>query len=546
MIIIQNLVRIDKSLAEPVYLQIANGIAGIIQQGSLKPGTLLPSSRKLAEMYDVHRKTVVAAYDELQAMGWAESFPRKGLFVASVLPVMKPRAVLAKGAGSASGMGAGGSGSAGFGAGAAGFGAAGAGGGAAGLAGMGSAALGGMAGAVAALGRPGIAYPSSTAFAIESRPYYYDHGFVARRERLYFNDGFPDTRLAPVELLIREYRRFSNYRFTARFLSYGPPQGSENLRNELARFLNVTRGLSVGPENILVTKGVQLATYLVSQVLLKKGDEVIVSEPGWTGMSEVFRDAGANLNFVPVDDDGMDIDAVEKICRVKKVRMVFVIPHHHTPTTVTLCAVRRQQLLDLAKRYGFAVLEDDYDFDFHYSSSPILPLASVDTCGNVIYVGSFCKIIAPAIRIGFLVAPVNLIEQATRLRKMVDRQGEQLMEEAMANLLRNGDIDRHLKKAGKIYHERRDRLCGLLSKELAGRVEFREPDGGFAVWVRFDDSRPVRDISAAASKLGLAMSDGEDYWHMRPGRVNGVRLGFASLNEKEMEEAVGILKKVVG
>lgn len=520
MIIIQNLVRIDKSLSEPIYLQLASGIAGIIQQGMLKPGMALPSSRKLAEIYDVHRKTVVAAFDELQAMGWAESFPRKGLFVAAVLPVVKPRTVLT--------------------------------GRAAGSAGL-AAAAGGLAAAVAGV-KAAIVYPAVTDFPIENRAYLYDHGFVARRERLSFNDGFPDTRLAPLELLIREYRRFSNYRFTARFLSYGPAQGSENLRNELARFLNVTRGLSVSPENILITKGVQLATYLVSQVLLKKGDEVIVSEPGWTGASEVFRAAGANLNFVPVDEDGMDIDAVEKICRAKKVRMVFVIPHHHTPTTVTLCASRRQQLLELAKKHRFAVLEDDYDFDFHYSSSPILPLASVDSCGNVIYVGSFCKIIAPAIRIGFLVAPVNLIEQATRLRKMVDRQGEQLMEEAMANLLRNGDIDRHLKKAGKIYHERRDRLCSLLSQELAGRVEFRVPDGGFAVWGRFVGSRPVREISAAASKLGLAISDGEDYWHMRPGpgsavgveRINGVRLGFASLNEKEMEEAVGILKKAVG
>lgn len=514
MIIIQNLVKIDKSLAEPVYLQLSNGIAGMIQQGILKPGTPIPSSRKLAEIYDVHRKTVVAAFDELQAMGWAESFPRKGLFVSVVLPVVKPRAVIA-GKGSPAG---------------------------AGIAGRET----GMAGAVAALGRPGIAYPAATAFPIENRPYGYDQPFVVRRERLSFNEGFPDTRLAPVELLIREYRRFSNYRFTARFLSYGPAQGSENLRNELARFLNVTRGLSIGPENILITKGVQLAVYLVSQLLVRKGDEVIVSEPGWTGTSEVFRAAGASLNFVPVDDDGMDMDAVEKICRAKKVRMVFVIPHHHMPTTMTLCAARRQQLLELAKKYQFAVLEDDYDFDFHYSSSPILPLASVDTSGHVIYVGSFCKIIAPAIRIGFLVAPVNLIEQATRLRKMVDRQGEQLMEEAMANLLRNGDIDRHMKKAGKIYHERRDMLCSLLASELGGRVEFRVPDGGFAVWGKFAGERSVRDISAAASKLGLAMADGEDYWHIKPGRENGVRLGFASLNEKEMEEAVGILKRVLG
>jgi GntR family transcriptional regulator / MocR family aminotransferase len=488
MIIIQNMVRIDKRLAEPVYLQLSNGIASIIQQGHLKPGTALPSSRKLAEFFEIHRKTVIAAFDELQAMGWAESLPRKGLFVAGTLPVPKARAVVPV--------------------------------------------------------KTAEAYPETTAYAVGSRVYSFDRPFLARKERVFFNDGFPDTRLAPMELLIREYRRFSNYRFTAKFLSYGPAQGSENLRNELARFLNTTRGLNITPANILITKGAQMAMYLVSALLLKKGDEVIVGEPGYLGASEVFKNAGASLNYVPVDADGMDIDAVEQICKKKKVRMLFVIPHHHTPTTVTLCASRRKQLLDLARKYEFAVLEDDYDFDFQYASSPILPLTSIDTCGNVIYVGSFCKTVAPAIRIGFLVAPVNMVEQATWLRKLVDRQGEQLLEEAMANLLHNGDIDRHLKKANKIYHERRDLLCSLLASELAGLAEFDIPAGGFAVWTRFGD-RDLRQIWTQAQKLGLGISDGVEYWHVKTNRINAVRLGFASLNEKEMEEAVALLKKAV-
>jgi GntR family transcriptional regulator/MocR family aminotransferase len=488
MIVIQNMVRIDKRLAEPVYLQLSNGIANVIQQGHLKPGTALPSSRKLAEFFDIHRKTVIAAFDELQAMGWAEALPRKGLFVASTLPVARARAV--------------------------------------------------------APVRSTGTYPEKTAYGVDTHQYAYDRPFAPRRERIVINDGFPDTRLAPVDLLIREYRRFSNYHFTSKFLSYGPVQGSENLRNELARFLNTTRGMNITPANVLITKGSQLAIYLVSQLLLKKGDEVIVAEPGYTGGTELFKYAGANVNFVPVDADGMDTGAVEKICKKKKVRLLFVIPHHHQPTTVTLCAERRAQLLELARKYEFAILEDDYDFDFHYASSPILPLASVDFCGNVIYVGSFAKTMAPAIRIGFMVAPVNLVEQATWLRKMVDRQGEQLMEEAMANLLRNGDIDRHLKKANKIYHERRDLLCSLLSSELGGLVEFDIPAGGFAVWARFGDRDLVR-LSAAAARLGLGLTNGHDYWHLPANRINAARLGFASLNEKEMEEAVGLLKKAV-
>jgi GntR family transcriptional regulator / MocR family aminotransferase len=488
MIVIQNMVRIDKALAEPVYQQLSNGIADVIRQGLLKPGEAIPSSRKLAEAFDVHRKTVIAAFDELQAEGWAESLPRKGLFVALQLPVTKPRSMAAA--------------------------------------------------------KTMVVYPGQTAYGVERKQYVFENDFVAKRERLVLNDGFPDTRLAPIDLLVREYRRFGNYRFTAKFLSYGPAQGSENLRNELARFLAQTRGLTVTPANILITKGAQMAMYLVSQVLLKKGDEVIVGEPGYLGASEVFLSAGASLNFVPVDEEGLDINAVEKLCKRKKIRMLFVISHHHMPTTVTLSAARRLQLLELAKKYQFAILEDDYDFDFHYASSPILPLSSVDHSGNVIYMGSFCKTIAPAIRIGFMVAPVNLIEQTTRLRKLIDRQGEQLMEEAMANLLRNGDIDRHLKKANKIYHERRDFFCALLRRELKGKIEFAEPAGGFAVWATLGDRDP-RLVAAQCQKLGLHISDGQDYWHQKPGKVNGVRLGFAALNEKEMEEAVGILKKVL-
>jgi GntR family transcriptional regulator/MocR family aminotransferase len=172
MIVIQNMVHIDKALAEPVYQQLSNGIADVIRQGLLKPGTALPSSRKLAEAFDIHRKTVIAAFDELQAMGWAESLPRKGLFVAATLPVTKPRSMAAA--------------------------------------------------------KSMTVYPGQTAYGVERKHYVYESDFVAKRERLILNDGFPDTRLAPIDLLIREYRRFGNYRFTAKFLSYGPAQGSEN------------------------------------------------------------------------------------------------------------------------------------------------------------------------------------------------------------------------------------------------------------------------------------------------------------------------------
>lgn len=483
------LLTIDKHQSVPVYLQIANGIIGIIKQGMLKPGMPLPTSRALATALQIHRKTVLAAYDELLAQDWVESYQRKGLYVSQNLPDIKPRQMAASGA--------------------------------------------------------AAAYPVRAAFAVHQRKFLYESVYSPVRERLVFNDGFPDTRLAPVELLIREYRRYANYKFTSRFLSYGPEQGSEHLRVELAKFLNETRGLQASPSNILITKGVQMALYLTSHVLLEKGDQVVVGEPGYVGASHVLAEAGAVINLVPVDEDGIDVDAVEALCHRKKIRLLYIIPHHHNPTTVTLTPARRMQLLELAKKYQFAVLEDDYDFDFQYASSPILPLSSIDYYGNVIYVGSFCKTIAPAIRIGFMVAPENMIREATRLRRLIDRQGEQLLEEAIANLLQNGDISRHLKKANKIYHARRDLLCSLLQEELGRQLRWTVPDGGFAVWAQYIGKTTARAVAENARALGLSVSSGEEYYHVLPARPNAVRLGFASLNEREMKEAVSLLKKAV-
>ncbi|CAN5533302.1 PLP-dependent aminotransferase family protein [soil metagenome] len=489
MVLLQKLLSVDKSLQVPVYLQVANGIIGHIRRGTLKPGSRLPGSRTLADALNVHRKTVIAAYDELYAQSWVDIFPRKGIYVAKNLPDVSPRPIPST--------------------------------------------------------TENNSFAAKTYFDVDDKKIPFPLLFSDNKNSLVFNDGFPDTRIAPVELLIREYRRFANYRFTPKYLSYGTEQGSENLRNELARFLGETRGLNVAAGDILITKGVQMAIYLIAQVLLSKNDVVIAGDPGYFGANEVFEQTGAKLALVPVDEYGIDLTAVEAICKKEKVKLLYVIPHHHRPTTVTLSAERRMQLLELAIKYRFAIIEDDYDYDFHYASSPILPLASADFYGSVIYVGSFCKTIAPGIRIGFMVAPKNLITQVTRLRRLIDRQGEQLLEEAMANLLKNGDISRHLKKANKIYHDRRDVLCRLLQDNLSDHVSFKVPDGGFAIWLKYLNGIKPGEVAAKAAEMGLTIGDGQDYFHDPAFQHSFTRLGFASMNVKELTEAVDILNKAV-
>jgi GntR family transcriptional regulator/MocR family aminotransferase len=199
------------------------------------------------------------------------------------------------------------------------------------------------------------------------------------------------------------------------------------------------------------------------------------------------------------------------------------------------------KLLDIIRRHQLVVIEDDYDYDFHYSSGPILPLASADHGGNVIYIGSLTKSLTPSIRLGYMIAPPDFIAQATRLRRIIDIRGDHLQEDALAMLIRNGDLGRHLKKTGKIYHRRRDYFCDLLSRHLDGRISFKKPDGGLAIWAA--STLPLPLLATRAAGMGLLINDGS-YYNERPGRGNSLRLGFASLQEKEMDEAVEILKRV--
>lgn len=479
----------------PLYLQLESEIIQLICRGVLKPGQALPSSRELAQSLKINRKTVVATYEELSAQGWVESRDRSGVYVSSHLPDTSVRSTSQNSK------------------------------------------------KLMRSRQPGYPFltkrPSNGATRTddsEARPPLYK-----------IDDGFPDPRIAPIEQLVREYRRLGKSRLANQFLMYGPEHGSYRLRVELARFLNRTRGMQVTEKEVLITKGTQMAIYLATQLLVRPGDTVFVPEPGYLDANQTFKLAGANLVFIPVDKDGMDVDRIEQLCKKKAPKMIYIIPHHHRPTTVTLSAERRMRLMSLAGKYGFALLEDDYDFDYHFTSNPLLPLASVDTGGHIIYVGSFCKSIAPGIRIGFMVAPEVVINEAAALRKLIDRQGEQLLEEATAELLSAGDISRHIKKSHKIYQERLENTCRLLREQLGAYLTFDRPNGGLAIWATYSKHISAKATALKAGKLGLKISDGGNYFFQpntsRPD--NFIRIGYCSLDETEMAAAIQIWKQAL-
>jgi GntR family transcriptional regulator/MocR family aminotransferase len=487
--LLKELIKINSTVGVPAYLQISNSFIQHIRHGRLRRGLRLPGTREMAALLNVNRMTVVAAYEELEAQGWIEMLPRKGTFVQAKLPLLSPKKIdhtvvdynVPE--------------------------------------------------------QPGFVYDKKKIIPVTTSDF-------PPTNKLVFNDGFPDVRLAPIEELIRCMRSFSRLSGNKKYLMYGGAPGTSLLRKTLADFLCDTRGLSITPDNILITKGAQMGVFIASSVIINPGDEVIVGMPGYDMANITFRQLGARLNYVPVDEEGIDVNVIEKICARKKIRMVYVIPHHHNPTTVTLSPERRMHLLKLAAKFKFAIIEDDYDYDFHYSSKPIMPMASHDSNGNVIYIGTLTKTFAPAVRFGFIVAPKDFIQTATYFRKTVDTQGDSLMENAIAELYKDGTIARHIKKSVKLYKERRDHFCELLQKELGDRISFKIPDGGMSVWTNFLKDDLVR-VSHKAFEHGLVIRDGTDY-DMGKQKFNSVRLGFASLNFKEQMQAVRILKEVVG
>jgi GntR family transcriptional regulator / MocR family aminotransferase len=483
----KTLIKIDRELSISLYIQLCNAFITLITKGLLSPYDKLPSSRKLSELLIINRNTIKLAFEELVSQGWAESRPRKGIFVMATLPLTN-------------------------------------------------------------VNEKDI---SNTQNLDKNVSFKWKNNYIEtvllsnlQKASLAINDGFPDVRLAPVDILMREYRSISGKNFGKGFLNYGNPMGSEKLRIAFSNYLSDTRGIHANLENILITRGSQMGIYLATQLILNPLENVVVGYTNYFAADATFKLMGSNLIRIPIDDKGMDIDYLEEVLKTKKIKLVYVIPHHHSPTTVTLSMERRLKLLNLAKQYQFAIIEDDYDFDFHYSSKPFLPLSSIDFNKNVIYTGSLCKIFAPALRIGFLVGPEKFIQKAASLRRLIDRQGDSLLEESVAELFNSGEMKRHFRKSLKLYHKRRDVFCDVLKTNFSNHINFEIPQGGLAIWAGFDETINLPKIAELAFKKGLYINDGS-YYKNEKFNANFIRMGFASLNEDEIYRSLDILKKIL-
>jgi GntR family transcriptional regulator/MocR family aminotransferase len=497
----------------PIYRRIARLLTDEIRRGRLRAGARLPATRDLARALGVNRNTVVTAYDELSGEGWITTTPASGTFVSARLPDLSPRRFAAA-----------------------------------------SALRSGVPEALGFELPPGPApEPAGPASRARDRADFVFAGPSVIESAvpelasggIFLWGGVPDLTLVPTAALARAYRRALHSRGGAT-LGYTDARGFPRLRAAVAGMLSATRGLAAVADDVLITRGSQMALDLAARTLLRPGDLVAVEELGYRRAWDAIVRAGARLVPLPVDADGVDVAALEALCARRPVRALYLTPHHQYPSTVVLSAARRIALLDLARRQRLAIIEDDYDHEFHFEGHPVMPLASADAAGVVIYVGTFSKILAPGLRLGFTVAPRPLLERLGQLRETADRQGDLTTESAVAELIEDGELQRHARRMRRIYHARRDVFVAALRRHLGDALTFRVPPGGMSLWARAAAGIDADQWCATAAARGVGFVPGRAYVLPEDQQAiarwgNHLRLGYGRYEPRRLEEAVARL-----
>ena len=271
------------------------------------------------------------------------------------------------------------------------------------------------------------------------------------------------------------------------------------------------------------------------QALMSPGDSVVVEALGHRGAWEAFANAGARCLPIPVDDQGLKVDALSELLNHEPIRAVFIAPDRNYPTLAPLSTDRRIRLMALAREHRFAVLENALDTEFHFDGQPLAPLAAEDPSGVVLHIGTLSKIFSPSLRLGFVHGPKPLVKRMTAMRQALDRQGDMVLERAFAELLDDGEILRHLNRMHLVYRHRRDALCESLRDHLGDVLDFQVPEGGLALWAKVADGIDVDRWAARALETGVAFRPGRAF-AFDGGPVQGLRIGFSNYSEPELDE----------
>jgi len=335
----------------------------------------------------------------------------------------------------------------------------------------------------------------------------------------------------PDETTIRQWQRCIRRVSDRLPLDYGPTQGEPVLREAIASYLFRNRGIRSSSDHLFIVNGSQQALSLASRVLFEDGDRVAIENPCYQGAREIFEADGVRLLPQPVDGDGLDATTLPRA------RGVYVTPSHQFPTGVTMPLARRLQLLAWAEANDAVVLEDDYDSGYRYDGRPLEAIQSLDDGGRVVYIGTFSKVLFPAIRVGFVSLPAALVPAFTKAKWLADRHAPALEQLALAEFLASGEFEQHLRRSRTRNGARRQTLLEALDRYVGDNVEVSGANAGIHLLVWLRERRPLEAIIERAAAEGVGVYSTAPYFIGEPGR-HGFLFGYGTLDEKAIEEGI--------
>ncbi|QBA21644.1 PLP-dependent aminotransferase family protein [Chryseobacterium indologenes] len=359
-----------------------------------------------------------------------------------------------------------------------------------------------------------------------------------------FDDGHPDSKIAPVTELARAYRQIFGIKAKWQMMGYGSEHGDTEFRKMISQMLNHQRGMHIDENEISITRGSQMGMFLTAQTLLNPGDIVIVEDPGYQPAWQAFEYAGAKLLSVPVDQEGIHMETVEKLLKQhQNIKALYITPHRQYPTTITLSLARRLQLIELSNQYNITIIEDDYDNEFHFGYRPILPISSFPELHNYVYIGTLSKVVAPALRIGYLATKnQELLKRIGDLRKIIDVHGDVIMEQAVLQLIKEGAIKKHIRKATVHYKNKRDFVFELLTKYMKDIADFTLPEGGLAFWIVPKTRLDWDAVTKLLLEKNIKIIHPKQY---SKSQVNGFRLSYGALSEEQLEQSIPVIAEII-
>jgi len=467
-----------------LYRWLYAELRGAILDGRLRPGSRLPATRDLASAYRLSRSTIVTAFEQLKSEGYVEGRSGSGTYVSEVLPehLLDVRGP-----------------------------------------------------------KPEKRLPhrriALSAYARRLQPF---RGTAVRPMRA-FRPNQPALDLFPTDLWAQVAARRLR-RVSANLLAGGEALGYRPLREAVAAYLNSSRGVKCTAEQVLILSGAQEALDRTARILLNPGESVWMEEPGYPGAGVVFRALGAQIRRVPVDSEGLSLEIGKK--RWRAPRLVYVTPGHQFPLGVTMSLRRRLALLEWARRSGVLIFEDDYDSEYRYAGRPVPAMQGLDRSGVVIFAGSFTAVLFPALRLGYLVVPEEMVDVFAAAESVSTHHPPLLEQAVLCDFITEGHFARHIRRMREIYAERLQELLESAKEKLSGALEISNVEAGLQTvgWLRPGLSgEKIANLAAVRDVEVVPLSR---YASGRP-RREGLILGFAAVDPKELRRGVDELAKIL-